>query len=295
LKPFAYHQPTSLEEAVALLAQGRGQAKVLAGGTDLIRDIKARRITPTALVDVSRVPRLRAITVRDDRLVVGAAVTFSQLESSPLVLEHAPVLAQAAAAVGSPQIRNRGTIGGNIANASPSADSVPALLALETTVSTVSSAGGRRLPVEAVLLEAGRSALGPDEIIAEISFTLPGAGSRSGFHKLGRRRALAIARISIASLISLQGNHIEKARIALGAVAPNPYRACAAEEALEGAVATPETVEAAVAAIVKEVALRLGDRVSAPYKREAVVGPARRLLQDLVLQDLRPRVAVGPG
>ncbi len=282
MRSFDYYLPATLDEAAELLSDYDGRVKVLAGGTDLVRDIKARRVAPLALIDVSRLPELQVIAVRDGRLVVGAAVTFTRLMGSPLMVEHAEALAQAAAAVGSPQIRNRGTIGGNIANASPAADGVPALLALEAEVSLESSVGSRHLPLEAVLLGAGRTALQTNEIITEISFALPAAGDRSGFRKCGRRRALAVARISIAASLRCQGESIERARIALGAVAPNPFRVYAAERALEGATATSEAVEAAVSMIGSEVAERLGDRASAPYKSVAVVGLARQLLGDLL-------------
>ncbi|MEW6523016.1 MAG: xanthine dehydrogenase family protein subunit M [Bacillota bacterium] len=281
MRSFQYYAPAGLAEAVKILAETQG--RVLAGGTDLLRDLKARRKDAPALVDVSRLPELRGIALHQGRLSVGGAVRFSELERSPLVNEHARVLARAAAVVGSPQIRNRGTIGGNLANASPAADTVPALVALEATVRTVSVSGVRELPVQDVLCGVGQNTLLPGEIITEISFDVCPAAV-SGFAKLGRRRALAIARLSLAAVLHLDGDRVRKARLSLGAVAPNPFRALEAERALCGEPITRETIEAATAALSAEVARRLGDRPSAPYKRVAVVGVGRSLLQKLLLK-----------
>jgi carbon-monoxide dehydrogenase medium subunit len=255
---------------------------VLAGGTDLMRDLKRHRIFPRVIVDISKIPELRTISLDQGNLVIGACDTFTGIESSALVRRHARALAQAAASVGSPQIRNRGTLGGNIATASPAADTVPALLALGASVRIVSTDSARVIPVQDVLSGVHRNTLAEDEVISHVFIPVPPPGTTSAFVKLGRRRALAIARISVSLLIAMENGRVRMARMAFGAVAPNAFRAVGAEDALEGAPLTPTAVDVAVKAASAEVAVKLGDRASAPYKRDAVGALVRRAFEDVV-------------
>ena len=187
--------------------------------------------------------------------------------------------------MGSPQIRNLGTVGGNLANASPAADTVTALVALDAKVQLDSAGGQRLVPVADLLCGAGRTNIKPEEIISEISFEVLPPGSKSGFVKLGRRKALAIARMNLAVAISVDGGRIQKARVALGAVGPNPCRSLALETILQGAAPSQEKLEEFVQASELEVAALLGLRPSVAYKRQAVKGIARELLDRLFCEN----------
>jgi carbon-monoxide dehydrogenase medium subunit len=268
-----------VEEAVELLRTGNG--KVLAGGTDLVIALGRGEVRPEFLVEVTRIPDLRGVGVDDRRVRVGAAVTFSELVADEFIGGRVPALAQAAAQVGSPQIRNAGTVGGNIANGSPAADVVVPLVALDARVTLASARGVREVPLEE-LLEAGPGEvkLAPDELITHISFPTPGPASRGSFVKLGRRNALAIARLSMAVVASVAPTGvIEQVAIALGAVGPHPFRAREVEEMMVGQRYTEELRRAVIEALSSEVGRSLGTRPSAPYKREAVKGVAWEALE----------------
>lgn len=259
-------------------------ARVLAGGTDLVLAMKRNEARPRAIIDVSQLPAMRGIWEEEvdgqALTVIGAAVTFAEVASSPWIRAKARLLAQAASVVGSPQIRNRGTIGGNIANGSPAADTVPALVALSSRLRIIGKDGRREVDLEEVLqAPPGKTALAPHDLIYQIVFPTPPQGARSAFVKLGRRNSLAIARISVAALLVLdEEGRITQAAVSLGAVAPHPFRVRSAEAVLVGSEVKVNDnhalLEAAIEAIVSEATQTLGNRASAPYKRQAVRGVA---------------------
>lgn len=280
-----YYQPHSLPDALELLATLPPGYRLLAGGTDVVPALRSGELKVEGLIDLSRIADLRGIEQIGDRIRIGCLTTFNQVARSETLRHHAAVLAEAASVVGSPQIRNLGTIGGNIINASPAADTVPALVALEAEVKLCSRRQERFLKVDQLLCGAGKTNLLPGELAHSVYFDIPPSNTRSGFVKLGRRNALAIARLSAAAVITLDDswNKIIRARVALGAVAPNPFRSEELENLLTGAEIFPELIDEAAAMASAVVAARLGARPSAPYKREAVKGVIRVLLERLLL------------
>ncbi|MFZ5633493.1 MAG: FAD binding domain-containing protein [Bacillota bacterium] len=279
LPPFEYHQPASLEEALDLLSSLPGQKKVLAGGTDLVPALRRGDLNPAHVVSLKQLAEMKKIEIENDSVRIGALVTFSELAESALAEGPYSLVAGAARQVGGPQIRNQGTVGGNIVNASPAGDLLPPLLALEARVRLCRRGGERVLPLEQLLAGMGKTCLDPEEILAEVIFpTLPEKAG-SSFVKLGRRNSLAISRISMAVvLLRYAGGCIDEARLALGAVASRPIRVPLAEALLKGRHPGPLLLEEAIAAVAETAAASLGSRASAPYKRMAVRGVAREAL-----------------
>jgi CO/xanthine dehydrogenase FAD-binding subunit len=279
LSSFEYIQAASAEEAVQALKDGDG--KILAGGTDLIVQLKQEKVHSRKVVDITRIPALRRLKEENGDLVFGAAVTFQELITSSLVHQTAFPLVQMASQMGSLQIRNVATLGGNMANGSPSADSLVPLLALGTTVTLQSSRGKREIALSA-LLEAppGRIALPSDEVIVKIRFPRPASNARSIFLKLGRRNAVNIARLSFCAILTLDSKRtIETAAIAVGSASPHPVRIATAEKLLSGSSMSPQLLEEGVEEIARDVAKSLGNRASAPYKSLAIRGLAREALE----------------
>ncbi len=267
---FEYHAPGSVAEAIALAARFGDDARFLAGGTDLVIQMRRGRLAPRHLVSLCRVPGLDRIAV-DGSIALGAGVTHRALERSPFVRGALRGLVEGAEVVGGHQIRNMGTVGGNIVNASPAADVVPVLLALDARVTLVGSSGERTLPLEDFLLGPGRTARRPDELLTAISFPAPGPGTATAFLKAGRRRAMEISVACVAACLTLDtGGRCVDARIALGAVAPTTMRARAAERVLAGQRPTGDALREAGRAAAAECE-PIGDvRASARYRRVLV-------------------------
>lgn len=266
---FEYSAPTSLDEAVSLLSRYGGEAKILAGGTDLIIALRKGEISPRLLVDIGRIAELQTIATEGQFLSLGAGVTFSQVSSDPLVGDTLPILAQSASEIGSPQIRNRGTIGGNLGTASPAGDFLTPLVALEALVELMGSEGMRQVTVQK-FLGGETEGIRCDEIIRRVLIPLPQVEkSRGAFVKLGRRNTLAISRLSLALQVELQNGKVQTARLALGASGPTPFRVQEAEAALIKPGCRTEDVQELVSQAVSRT---LGNRPSAPYKKEAVKG-----------------------
>ncbi|WP_434510952.1 FAD binding domain-containing protein [Desulfitobacterium sp. AusDCA] len=278
-----YFQPQSMADALKLLMNFDGNLKPLAGGTDILPDMKKGKLKNAGLLDLSKISDIRKISIQGNAITLGSLCTFSQIENSHLIQERVPLLAEAAASVGSPQIRNLGTVGGNIANASPAADTVNALVALDAKAKLDSAEGSRTVLVSELLCGVGKTNIQPQEILTEISFEIPKNESKSGFIKLGRRKALAIARMSLAMIITEQEGVIRYARVSLGAVGPNPSRNAALEEYLIGEIPTESLVNSFAEKASLEVTRMLGSRASASYKREAIKGIARDLAGRLLL------------
>ena len=275
---FDYVRPENLEEAIEYLADGEG--KVLAGGTDLILHLRQGKLRPRRIVDINRIPVLHSWHEDDGRITLGAGITFAELGISPIVLRHGRPLAQAALQVGSPQIRNVATLGGNIANGSPAADGVVPLLALGTQLLIRSPRGTSIVELSSLMeTEQGKVALDADQLIVWMEFPKLPPNTRSIYLKLGRRNEVTLARLSLCvlALVSPEGT-IERAAISVGAVGPHPFRLASAERLLLGAHPTPELIKETVDEISREVACHLGNRPSAPYKGYAIRGLAREAL-----------------
>ncbi|HHX77274.1 MAG TPA: hypothetical protein GX697_02860 [Firmicutes bacterium] len=267
-----YLKPETLDEAIDLLGH-YPQAELLAGGTDLLVAYKKGRCFPEQIVDISSIPELKGISLEGEKVRIGSMTTFTELVACELINEKIKALAEAAASVGSPQIRNRGTIGGNIVSASPAADTVTPLIALDAGVTLTGPGGSRELALCDFLLGAGRVNIYPGEILTSVTFRLP-ADFINTFVKLGRRNAMTISRINLALFVQLDNLTFRDARIAAGAVSPNPCRLKAVEECLIGRTVSKEVLTEAVNVLAASVCDKIGDRPSAPYKKVAVKGIA---------------------
>jgi CO/xanthine dehydrogenase FAD-binding subunit len=224
-------RPRTLEDALELLAQRPDEIRPLAGGTDLLVEAKDGRVPRAALFDVTAIPELRGIEERDGYLWIGAATTHTEMMASPLVARYAPCLPAACAVVGGPQIRNRGTLGGNLANASPAADTVPPLFVADAVVELVSVSARREVAIDRLFTGPRRSVIARDELIAGVRIPRR-EGVRGAFLRLGQRQAQAISKVSVAVALAFRDGKPEWARVALGAVAPTVVRAPRTEEAL---------------------------------------------------------------
>ncbi len=276
-RPLRYLRPASVAEAVGLLADLGPAARPVAGGTDLVVALRREEIAPEALVDLTGIPELQVLAEEGGAVRVGACVTHARLAADPLVGSRAPLLALAARVVGSAQIRNLGTVGGNVVNASVAADTPPALAALGATAEIAGPGGVRRVPLEALVTGPGRTALGQAEILTALIVPLPGPHG-AAFEKVGRRWAVSIARLSVAVAADPAGG---RARISLGGVFPTPRRLPEAEAALArgfDAVAAEEAGRAAEAAVA-EVS---GNRPSMAYKLPVVRGLVARTALEAV-------------
>ena len=287
LPEFDLLRPKTMPEALDMLAEGG--AMPIAGGTNVVVDLRAGKHQPRALVDVSRLPGLRGVRREDGHLVIGGGTTISDLLHDPLIAQHAPALAEAASLFANPLIRNRATVAGNLVDASPAADTAPPLLALAAEVELSSRAGTRRVPLADFLVGVRKTVRRPDELLTAAYVPLPDAlGSASHFYKLGLRKADAISVLSAAVAVTWDAaGRCTAARIALGALAPRPLRASAAEEALLGQTLTPALV-AEAARLAGEATRPIDDiRGTAAYRREVTEVIVRRLLGKVLIMKSR--------
>jgi carbon-monoxide dehydrogenase medium subunit len=275
--PFGYHCPESLEEALKLLGGRSQRAVVLAGGTDLLVKAKRRSVEPSAVVSIRKIPSLARIEERRDGLRIGAAVRMTQLEGSEVVRHSFPLLAEAASAVGSIQIRHMATIGGNLCNASPAADGSLALLALDSTVHMASRRGTRSIPLSEFFLGPGRTILAPDEVLTGVS--LPYLPPRTGtaFARISRTD-MDLAKVNVAISLTLEDGKVSRARVALGAVAPTVMRAFAAERLLVGGTPSDALLRKAAEEASEEARPITDVRSTAAYRRRLVSVLVRRTL-----------------
>jgi len=255
------------------------QGRILAGGTDLILFMEAGRLRPSVVIDISRLETLRYIRGDARAIRIGPLTTHAELAASPLLREWAPILPMAASTVGAVQIRNRGTLGGNLGTASPAGDTIPALIALGALVTLRSERGERRLPLEQFFTGPGKTALAPDEYIAEVSFPTPPAGTRGVYVKAGRRKAQAITLVSVGVQVTPSDGLVGDVRLALGAVGPTVIRATAAEDMLRGQPLSPEVCLAAARIAAGEARPISDIRASADYRRRLVQTWVRRALE----------------
>jgi carbon-monoxide dehydrogenase medium subunit len=295
IHPFEYHAPRDLSEAVGLKARLGSNAKVLAGGTDLLPALKSRAIRPSAVISLHAIQDLDYVVKVNGHLRVGALALHADLAQNQLIKDTIPILAQACNLIGSWQIRNTATIGGNLCNASPVADTAGPLLVLNAAVILQGPEGSREVTLQNFFTGPGATDLKPDELLKEIRIPLPGAGSAGCYLKLMRRKALDLALVGVA--IQTEPNLAEgtlgKVAIALGGVAPTPIRVPEAEELLTGlsfadaAIAVSETARKAVAASnpISDV------RASAEYRRritEMYVSKGLKALLETLYQRSTP-------
>ncbi|MCD6364045.1 MAG: xanthine dehydrogenase family protein subunit M [Synergistetes bacterium] len=274
LKPFDYYAPRDLNSLFDLLAEK--EAKVFAGGTDLFIKIKDGVISPKVLVDLKRIDELSLLSYESTKgLTIGAINTLNEIAESPIVREKFPLLAECCSKVGSYQIRNKATLVGNVCNASPAADTAPALLIYDAVVNIKSRFGGRSVPITEFFRGPGSTALKDGEIVTSI-FIPYIENCKGRYYKLSRIRSVDLATVGIA--VAKLG---EEYRIALGAVAPTPLRVLDAEEALKGRKITLALLDEVGKIIEKAVSPITDLRGSAEYRREMSVVLVKRLLREL--------------
>ena len=276
----------TVEETCSLLHRYAGDARILAGGTDLLVKMKQRRVMPRQLINIKRIPDLDQIRYGEaDGLRIGPLATIQSIKDSPLIGKKFPMLAQAAGKVGTLHIRHLGTIGGNLANASPSAEFAPALLTLGAAVKCVGPGGERTVAIEDFFLGPGKSALADDEVLTEVQVPdLPPDGAGIYLKHSLRRMDVAIA--AAAVVVRLDGDTCREARIALGAVGPTPFRARKAEAALAGQKIGAGTRQSElfdeVAGIASDESLPIDDiRSYAGYRRKVVWTLIREALEQV--------------
>lgn len=290
-EPFDYFEPRSIREASRILKDSGPGGHILVGGTDLVIAVKEKGLTPRYLVDLKKIPGLSEVSEEaDGGIRIGALTTMRELETSPVLLKRYPFLAQSAAEVGSIQIRNRATIGGNIANASPSADLAPSLLVLEGKVTIASSDSTRNVEIENFFLGPGRTVLKNDELLTEI--LLPPNDPRliGDYIKFSPREMMDLPYVGVAVSLILNGveKRLEKVRIALGAVSPVPMRARKAEALLEKQTLNEKIAEQAADEASRECRPITDVRASAEYRQAMVRAMTKRALLNLAGHRPRP-------
>lgn len=271
MRPFEYFEPATLNETVALLGRYNGQANILAGGTDLLVEIKEQLKQPDYVINIKKLPGLDGLTYDEvEGLRVGALVTVRRIETSPLVQAKYAGLAQAARDLASIQVRCRATVAGNICRASPSADTLPPLIADSAAVKLFGPQGERVIPLEEFFTGPGKTVMARDEVLTEIVVPVPLPHTGKVYLKHGRRKAMELATVGVAVTLTLAGEVCQEVRIVLGAVAPTPIRARQTETILRGQVVGDSVISAAAQAAQAESRPISDVRSSAEYRREMV-------------------------
>ena len=279
LAEFDLWRPQTLPEALALLGDKAPDVKPLAGGTNVLVDLRDAAHAPQALVDLGKLHELRGLEKQDGYIVIGGGTTLSELLMHPLIAAHGSVLRDAAAVFANPLVRNRATVAGNLVDASPAADTAPPLLALGAEVQLTSRTGSRWVPLEDFMVGVRKTLRRPDELLVAVRWPVPAAESKGAYSKFGLRRADAISVLSTAVMVDRdETGRCRAARIALGAVAPRPFRVHVAEDRLKGQAFSAEAI-AEAAHLAAEAARPIDDiRGSASYRQRIVEVSVRRLL-----------------
>jgi carbon-monoxide dehydrogenase medium subunit len=281
MRAFEFVSARDARHAVALLAELGPSAAVLAGGTDLLADLKSASHVPKVVVDISRAADLRGISITNQGLCIGALVTHAEIIRSPIVQEAFPALIDAARTIGAVQTRNLGTLGGNLVTGVPSMDSGPALIALEALITIFGPGGRRQMPLEEFWIAPRKTRLAPGELLADIVIPVWNLGKPSAFVKFGLRKGQALALVNAAASIRVdwKKHAFITPRIALGAVAPTVIRAPRAEAYLEGrAIASDAMAEAG--RIAAGEARPINDfRASAAYRGDLIAVLTRRAVE----------------
>jgi len=275
IKELEYHAAHDLKEALELAKEFGSRKRFLSGGTDVAVRLKEGLVKEDVVVDLSRVTELRFVREESGVVHVGACATHADLSASPIVRKHGCALALAASRVGGPQIRNMGTVGGNVANASPAGDTIPALIVLDAVVSIASQTGTREVPIIDFFTGPGRSVLATEELVTELHFPATGPRELTGFGKLGARQAMTISTANVAFYFKIgDRRRIVEARIAFGSVAPTVVRAHKTEQMFcqLPPLLSWDAIRGAAQMAWKEVAPIDDLRATAVYRKEAVVG-----------------------
>jgi carbon-monoxide dehydrogenase medium subunit len=248
-----YLFPETIDEAISFLKSNEGQARIIAGGTDLLLDIPEGKVKTNSLVDITRIPELRKITMEDGVICIGAAVTHNQVVNSELIQEKAAALAHAASCVGSCQIRNSGTVIGNVCNAQPAADTAVALVALGAMAEIATSKGKECIAVEKMYAGVGKSTVdSASQLVTMVRFPAAQKNQGTAFVRLEQRKALALPMLNVAVWVSLEGDRFQSIRIAMAPVGPGPMRASSAEQILKGAEVKADVIEKAAQSALEQ-------------------------------------------
>ncbi len=285
LPEFDLLRPQTLPEALALLAEQAPEVMPLAGGTNVIVELRDGHPCPQCLMDVSRLRELRGIRRDDGHIVIGGGTTITELLAHPLITEHGLPLKQAAAGLGNPLVRNRATVAGNLVDASPAADTAPPLIALGAEVELTSKTRTRRVPLDEFMVGVNKTLIQPDELLTTLRWPAPPARSAAGFYKIGLRKADACSVVNAAVMIVWDSNgHCQQARIAIGAAAPRPVRAREAEAALVGQPLKTDVIAEAAHRAAQATRPIDDIRGTAAYRRRMAEVIVRRLLTQIASQ-----------
>ncbi len=276
LPRFEYFAPSTLGDVVKLLKEHGDGARLLAGGTDLLQNMKKRITSPSAIVDLNKVPELAFIEMRGNELCIGATMRLNEIKDAHVVQEKASVFAEAIGFLACHPIRNRATIGGNLCNASPAADTAPPLLALDASVKLQGPDGEKLVLLSEFFTGPGKTVRRPDEVLREV--IIPCREGRSAFLKLGRRKGFTLSIASVAAFGAITDGKFDEVRVALGAVAPTPIRSQKVEEALKGKEISEELIEKTAELVKEEVNPITDIRASAAYRREMACVLTKRAL-----------------
>jgi carbon-monoxide dehydrogenase medium subunit len=283
MRAFDFYAAKDSSEAVALLAQHGPAVKVLAGGTDLLADLKFASAShaPRVVVDISRADDLRGIETTEQGLRIGALVTHTEIMRSPVIRDLFPALVDAAHTIGAVQTRNLGTLGGNLVTAVPSMDSGPTLVALDAIVTIASPEGRRQMPLTEFFVGPRKTVLKPHELLVEIIIPKENVGKPTHFLKFGLRKGQALALVNVAAAfwVDWDKNTFVAPRVALGAVAPKVMHAPSAEGYLEGKTITPEAMGEAGKLAVNDAKPINDFRASAAYRRDLIAVLTKRALE----------------
>lgn len=273
--------PTSLDEAYELLTRFVSQAKIIAGGTDLMVLMNARQLNAERFIDIWALNELRGISDEGETIRIGALTTYTQLIKSPLIQLHAPALAEASRTIGAIQIQNRGTIGGNIVNASPAGDSLPVLAAFDAEVEVGSVRGVRRIGFNQFYTGYRKTVMEADEIVLAVRAPKLKPGERSFFYKVGTRRAQAISKIVMAVKVKTTDGMINSINISLGSVAPTVIRAPQTESLLANVALDDEVISQAATHLSKEVSPITDTRSTEHYRRKVTRNVLAKILRQM--------------
>jgi carbon-monoxide dehydrogenase medium subunit len=287
LRSFEYLAPQTIDEAVRLLAEHGDNARPIAGGTDIVVQMKegsTRFPYPQCLIGLNMIRELKGIEFSESAgLRIGAGATMTEIAESPIIRERHAALAEGAGVVGSLQTMNMATIGGNVCNAAPSADTAPALLAFEAQAVIAGRSGMRSIDLDQFFAGPGQTTLGTGELLAEIRMPAPARRTGSAYRRHTPRKQMDIAVVGIAAVVTLgDGGRIERARIALGAVAPTPVRAQKAEASLAGQTASDEAFARAAEIAAGECSPISDQRGTAEFRNHLVRVMTERLLREAV-------------
>ena len=282
IAPFNYLRPNGLSELLDVLNEYGSKAKLLAGGTDLTIALKERMIHPEVIIDLNRVRKeLTGIEVSKNTMKIGAMTTYTELETNPIVNQFARALSEAASQVGTYQIRNLGTIGANLANGSPAADTAPPLIVLNAKVHLQSKQASRQMPVQDFITGVKRTAIRPDEIVTSVEIPIK-EHVFSYWMRSAKRKENVISVVSVAVASEIQSGQFGESRIALGAVAPTPILARESSTKLTGSPINPETIESVSRLSAKESKPISDVRAGADYRRHLVYVLTKRTINKVL-------------